>query len=54
MHFSVADKDGSGTIDEGELFDLLKQLNPSITRPEASIIYHKMDIDRSGSITYDE
>jgi Ca2+-binding EF-hand superfamily protein/tRNA A-37 threonylcarbamoyl transferase component Bud32 len=52
--FNVADKDGSGTIDEGELFDLLKQLNPSITRPEASIIYHKMDIDRSGSITYDE
>jgi len=52
--FNLADKDNSGTIDEQELYDLLTQLVPSISRPEALSIYQAMDLDRSGSITFDE
>jgi len=53
--FNVADQDHSGTIDESELHELLKELLPgSITLPESNVIYHDIDTDHSGLITFDE
>lgn len=46
--FNAADKDGSGTIDERELYSLLRQIYPNITLPESNKLYHEMDLNRSG------
>jgi len=52
--FNAADKDNSGTIDEYELYDLLKEIMGPITMAESNSIYQAMDINHSGTITYDE
>jgi len=53
--FNVADQDHSGTIDESELHELLKEVLPgSITMAESNVIYHDIDTDHSGLITFDE
>lgn len=52
--FNAADKDGSGYIDEHELYELLQQLLGSMTLPESNRIYHEMDKNKSGTITIDE
>jgi Ca2+-binding EF-hand superfamily protein len=52
--FQHADIDNSGTIDEHELHELLKELMGNISLPESNIIYHEMDANNSGTITFDE
>jgi len=52
--FQHADRDHSGTIDEHELHELLKELMGPISLPESNVIYHEMDANSSGSITFDE
>jgi hypothetical protein len=52
--FNFADKDGSGTIDHFELYNLLQQILPNITLPESNAMYAQMDQNRSGLITVDE
>eukprot|EP01119_Soliformovum_irregulare_P001961 TRINITY_DN1191_c0_g1_i3.p1 TRINITY_DN1191_c0_g1~~TRINITY_DN1191_c0_g1_i3.p1 ORF type:complete len:422 (+),score=108.72 TRINITY_DN1191_c0_g1_i3:192-1268(+) len=52
--FNLADEDGSGTIDQTELHELLQQLLGPISRPESNRIYFEMDTNQSGSITFDE
>jgi hypothetical protein len=52
--FAMADRDGSGTISDSELFHLLKMLYPNISLPECNRIYHQVDANRSGEITFDE
>lgn len=50
----VADEDGSGAIDQRELHGILKQILGNISLPESNRIYHDMDTDQSGTITFDE
>jgi Ca2+-binding EF-hand superfamily protein len=50
----VADVDCSGTIDESELYNMLTELIGPITLPESNRIYHDMDTNKSGTITFDE
>jgi Ca2+-binding EF-hand superfamily protein len=52
--FNAYDTDHSGTIDEIELHALLKELIGPITLPESNVIYHEMDKNNSGTITFDE
>jgi tRNA A-37 threonylcarbamoyl transferase component Bud32 len=53
--FNIADRDNSGTVDEFELQELLRELlETPVSRPECNRIYHEMDQDHSGVITYDE
>jgi len=52
--FQIADADQNGTVDEEELFNLLKQIFPDITLPESNRIYLEMDTNNSGTITFDE
>ena len=47
-------KDKNGVVDQTELHELLKQLYPNMTLPEANRIYLEMDYNRSGTITFDE
>jgi len=52
--FNAADKDKSGTIDEVELNQLLKELIGPISLAESNLIYSEMDSNHSGTITFDE
>jgi hypothetical protein len=52
--FQLVDKDNSGTISDSEFFNLLKILYPNIQPPEMNRIYHQVDSNRSGEITYEE
>jgi len=52
--FNAVDKDASGTIDEYELLDMLKQLLGEVTLAESNLIYQEMDTNHSGTITFDE
>ena len=51
--FQEFDQDGSGSIDEGELFNVVKRFNPSITRHQVDHMIESIDRDKSGKISFD-
>ena len=52
--FRFFDKDGSGFIDENEMFEAMKKLKKNITRDQVSTIMAKVDGDHSGKISIAE
>jgi len=54
MAFRLWDKDGSGTIAEGELCEVLKQLNPSFTDEELQAMFEAADANRDGLVDFSE
>eukprot|EP00727_Mastigamoeba_balamuthi_P006875 m51a1_g2808 putative protein kinase (634) ;mRNA; r:123326-127230 len=52
--FQIADINHDGTIDENELYTVLKLIIPNITLPETNRLYQDIDRNRSGRITFDE
>mmetsp|Transcript_17222 Transcript_17222/g.29764 ORF Transcript_17222/g.29764 Transcript_17222/m.29764 type:complete len:401 (+) Transcript_17222:64-1266(+) len=52
--FASYDRDQNGTLDGGELTELLKRVVPNSTAAEINRIYTKMDTDSNGRITYEE
>ena len=52
--FARVDKDGSGTIDIGELENLLNQAAIYPSPAELDILYKRMDKDKDGEISFDE
>lgn len=52
--FQEFDQDGSGSIDESELFNVVKRFNPSITKHQVDHMISAIDRDKSGKINFDE
>jgi len=52
--FSLFDKDGSGTICMTELGSVMRAVGQNPTQQELEDIMNKADLDKSGSLTYDE
>ena len=52
--FQHFDKDGSGYIDENELYEAMKKLKNNITREQVNKIVNKLDADQSGKISIEE
>lgn len=46
-------KDNSGFIDENELFQVVKQFNPSFTKDHIKKMIQKIDKDNSGKVSID-
>lgn len=51
--FQQFDQDGSGFIDETELFNIVKKFNPAITRSQVDQMIASIDRDNSGKISFD-
>lgn len=51
--FQEFDQDNSGSIDESELYNVVKRFNPSITRHQVDNMVSKIDRDKSGKISFD-
>jgi Ca2+-binding EF-hand superfamily protein len=52
--FRFFDKDGSGFIDDNELYEAMKKLKNNITRDQVSTIMAKIDTDHSGKVSMAE
>lgn len=52
--FETLDKDGDGFLTETEFINALTVLDPSLTEPEARIMFHEADNDHSGALDYNE
>ena len=51
--FKYFDKDGSGYINEDELYEVMKKFNPHITKQTVKAILKKIDSDGNGRIYID-
>jgi len=52
--FEAADANGDMTIDAQELVDILKKNGEDITMDKAKSMIEEVDLDKNGSIDYDE
>jgi sodium/potassium/calcium exchanger 2 len=52
--FDQIDEDGNGVIDLDELLKLLQRFDRAATEEEAQMIFHDLDTDGDGSISFDE
>ncbi|KAK8246599.1 hypothetical protein HDK90DRAFT_500722 [Phyllosticta capitalensis] len=52
--FAVFDRDGTGTIDAGELSHVLKSLGEKLSEAEIEEIIRQADVDGDGMIDYNE
>jgi Ca2+-binding EF-hand superfamily protein len=49
--FKYFDKDGSGFIDENELYLTVQRLNPNVTKSNVASMLKRIDKDKSGKIS---
>merc|ERR1712224_1049448 len=52
--FTLADKNGDGTIDEGELTEALRALGFDFKEKEIAKIFDKADGDKNGALDFEE
>ena len=51
---TIADIDGSGTIDFGEFTEFLNKLSPDSTEDELKQVFDQIDEDKSGELDLEE
>lgn len=52
--FKKADKDNSGSLTIAEFHSCIREADLGLTRKEVNVLMHSVDVDVSGTITYDE
>ena len=52
--FKKADKDSSGELTIKEFHDCMKEADLGLTRKEINVLMHSVDVDLSGTISYEE
>jgi len=52
--FRMWDTDESGTITEQELKEVVKKVSPGLSEKDLAAIFHAMDVDHNGEISYME
>ena len=52
--FKKADKDNSGELTIKEFHDCMKEADLGLTRKEINVLMHSVDVDLSGTISYEE
>ncbi|KAK3241898.1 hypothetical protein CYMTET_48379 [Cymbomonas tetramitiformis] len=52
--FDDYDRDRNGSLSEGELTSMLKQLLPDVSPPQAAFFWSMFDVDGDGRVTYNE
>ena len=51
--FREFDQDGSGLVDDHELFNMVRKFNPGITKHQVDHMIDTIDRDKSGKISFD-
>lgn len=54
MHFQSCDEDGSGLLDEDELFNLFKEVDVVVSREQLGSMIMDIDEDGNGLVDFDE
>jgi calmodulin len=52
--FALFDKNGDGTIEANELYEVMKSINLSATKEEIDDMIREVDTDGDGNISFDE
>jgi len=52
--FKKSDKDNSGTLTIAEFHNCIREADLGLTRKEVNVLMHSVDVDMSGTITYEE
>ncbi|XP_020622937.1 calmodulin-like [Orbicella faveolata] len=54
LAFQAFDMNGDGRVDESELRHILQSAYPSITDLNVNCLFNQVDVNRRGSVTYEE
>ena len=52
--FELLDRDGGGSLDAGELYNIMHEMDINITKEEIADVLLEMDQDGNGEIDFDE
>ena len=52
--FSVFDSDGSGTVSEQEMMNVMREMGEKFSEHDLEAVFRGMDHDGNGKISYDE
>ncbi len=51
--FNYFDRDGSGSIDRSEIYEIMKRFKKGITQEQVDIIMTQIDTDGSGKVNFE-